>query len=103
PGRLSVDVGANAGEYAAFLARHSTACVAYEPNPELARRIQATYGGAGVRVHACALSDKDEQVTLSIPLVDGVEHTALATIEPENRVGGLATRTVVVRCCRLDG
>jgi FkbM family methyltransferase len=102
PRRLSVDVGANAGEYAAFLARHNKGCVAYEPNPELARRIQETYGTAGVRVHACALSDKEDHVTLSIPVVDGVEHSALATIEPGNRVRDLPTRTVVVRCCRLD-
>ena len=102
-GRLSVDVGANCGEYAAFLVRHNKGCAAYEPNPELARRIHETYGAAGVRVHACALSDKDEDVTLSIPVVDGVEYTALATIEPENRVRDLPTRTVVVRCCRLDG
>jgi FkbM family methyltransferase len=102
PGRLSVDVGANAGEYAAFLARHNKGCVAFEPNPELARRIQESYGAAGVRVHACALSDKEDHVTLSIPVVDGVEHSALATIEPGNRVRDLPTRTVVVRCCRLD-
>jgi FkbM family methyltransferase len=102
PGRLSVDVGANAGEYAAFLARHNKGCVAFEPNPDLARRIQETYGAAGVRVHACALSDKEDHVTLSIPIVDGVEHSALATIEPGNRVRDLPTRTVVVRCCRLD-
>jgi FkbM family methyltransferase len=102
PGRLSVDVGANAGSYAVFLARHNKGCVAFEPNPELAHRIQETYGPAGVRVHACAVSDREEDVTLSIPVVDGVEHSALATIEPGNRVRDLPTRTVVVRCCRLD-
>ena len=89
--------------YAAFLARHNKGCVAYEPNPELARRIQETYGAAGVLVHPCALSDKEDQVTLSIPVVDGVEHPALATIQPGNRVRDLPSRTVVVRCCRLDG
>jgi FkbM family methyltransferase len=102
PGRLAVDVGANAGEYAAFLARHNKGCAAYEPNPELARRIQETYGATGVRVHACALSDKEDQVTLSIPVVDGVEHSALATIESANRIHDLPTRDVVVPCCRLD-
>jgi FkbM family methyltransferase len=102
PSRLSVDVGANCGQYAAFLARHSKACIAFEPNPELARRIEETYGTSGVRVHACALSDKDQDVTLSIPVVNGVEHSALATIESDNRVGDLPTRTVAVRCRRLD-
>jgi len=95
-------VGANYGQYAAFLARHSKACVAFEPNPELARRIEETCGASGVRVHACALSDKDQDATLSIPVVDGVERSALATIESENRVGDLPTRTVAVRCRRLD-
>ena len=102
PDRLSVDVGADAGDYAAFLARHNNGCVAFEPNPELARRIQESSGATGVRVHACALSDREDEVTLSIPVVDGVEHSALATIEPGNRVRDLPTRTVVVKCCRLD-
>jgi FkbM family methyltransferase len=102
PDRLSVDVGASAGNYDAFLARHNKACVAFEPNPELARRIQESYGATGTRVHACSLSDREDHVTLSIPVVDGVEHSALATIEPGNPVRDLPTRTVVVRGSRLD-
>jgi FkbM family methyltransferase len=102
PGRLSVDVGANSGQYAAFLARHNKTCVAFEPNPALAREIEETFGKSGVRVHACALSDKDQEVTLSIPVLDGVERAALATIESENHVCDLPTRTVAVRCRLLD-
>jgi FkbM family methyltransferase len=102
PGRLAVDVGANAGTYAALLARHNKRCVAYEPNPGLARVVEEKYGASGVQVHACALSDREDEVTLSIPVVDGVEHPALATIQQAGLVRDLPSRTVVVRCCRLD-
>jgi FkbM family methyltransferase len=102
PSRLSVDVGANDGRYAAFLARYNKACIAFEPNPDLARRIEKTSNPSRTQVHTCALSDNDQDVTLSIPVIDGVEHSALATIEQANKVVDLPTRTLVVRCRRLD-
>jgi FkbM family methyltransferase len=102
PSRLAVDVGANAGSYAAFLAKHNKGCVAYEPNPDLAEGIREKYSAAGVQVYACALSDKKGDVTLSIPVIDGVESPALATIQQGTWIGDLPTRTVVVPCYRLD-
>lgn len=102
PERLAIDVGANAGDYAHWLTRHARGCVAFEPNPELARSIQQKYGASGVRVHACALSDRDGQAILRIPMVDGQEHSALATVETSNSAGGLPTREVDVPLRRLD-
>jgi FkbM family methyltransferase len=102
PDRLAVDVGANSGSYAAFLARHNRGCVAFEPNPGLARWIEDKYMAARIQVHACALSDKDDEVTLTIPIVDGVEHPALATIHQGSGTHNLSGRSVVVPCRRLD-
>jgi hypothetical protein len=85
PTMLAIDVGANAGDYAHWLSRHSKGCIAFEPNPELAQLVQQRYGDTGVRVFAYALSDHSGQATLRVPLIDGQECSALATIEPANR------------------
>jgi FkbM family methyltransferase len=102
PERLAIDIGANAGDYAHWLARHARGCIAFEPNPELARSIEQKYGASGVRVHACALSDRDGQAILRIPMVDGQDRPALATVETANAAEGLPTRDVEVPLRRLD-
>jgi FkbM family methyltransferase len=102
PDRLAIDVGANVGDYAHWLARHARGCIAFEPNPELARSIEQKYGASGVRVLACALSDREGQAILRIPLVDGQDCPALATVESHNSAGGLPTREVEVPLRRLD-
>jgi FkbM family methyltransferase len=102
PTMLAIDVGANAGDYAHWLAQHSRECVAFEPNPELARLVEQRYGGTGVRVFAYALSDHSGQATLRVPVIDGRECSALATVEPANTVGDMPMREVVVPLHRLD-
>ncbi len=102
PDRLAIDVGANAGDYARWLARHARGCIAFEPNPALARSIEQKYGESGVQVHACALSDHDGRAILRIPLVDGQDCSALATVETSNSTDGLPTREVEVPIRRLD-
>jgi FkbM family methyltransferase len=102
PTMLAIDVGANAGDYAHWLARHSRGCVAFEPNPELAQLVEHRYGGAGVQVFAYALSDHSGQATLRVPVIDGQECPALATVEPANVIGGMPMREVVVPLRRLD-
>lgn len=102
PTTLAIDVGANAGDYAHWLARHSRGCVAFEPNPELAQLVEQKYGRTGVRVFAYALSDHSGQATLRVPVVNGRECSALATVEPANTVGDMPMREVVVPLRRLD-
>ena len=102
PTTLAIDVGANAGDYAHWLARYSRGCVAFEPNPELAQLIEQRYGSTGVQVFAYALSDHSGQATLRVPVIDGQEHSALATVEPANTVGDMPMREVVVPLRRLD-
>ena len=41
-------------------------------------------------------------MTLSIPVVNGEECSALASVEPENHLGGFETHTYTVPCRRLD-
>jgi FkbM family methyltransferase len=102
PTMLAIDVGANAGDYAHWLARHSKGCIAFEPNPELAQLVEQRYGGSGVQIFAYALSDHSGQATLRVPIIDGQECPALATVEPANMIGDMLMREVVVPLRRLD-
>ena len=102
PTTLAIDVGANVGDYAHWLAQHSRRCVAFEPNPELARCVEQRYGRTGVQVFAYALSDHSGQATLRVPIIDGQEHPALATVEPANTTGDMPMREVMVPLRRLD-
>lgn len=64
--RLAVDIGANIGTYAYFLRRHAAGVVAFEPNPELAARLQALLPDVDVR--PLAVSDAQRMLSFEIPL-----------------------------------
>jgi FkbM family methyltransferase len=102
PGLVSVDAGAAAGGFARVLAQHSTRCEAFEANPNNWPALKAALDGLPARVHECALSDQDGEVTLRVPVVDGRDDPPLATIESHNALGGAEVRTVTVPCHRLD-
>ncbi len=109
-GRVALDIGANVGVYSYFLRKYSTLCHAFEPHPQLADYLRRSFS-SGVAVHDMALSDRDGDATLSVPLyqnrgraslpIDG-RSFARATIDPDNRLGGVATEDIKVRCRRLD-
>lgn len=103
--QVALDIGANYGEYAVLLGRHAKACIAFEPNPALRQKIFDRAAAAGLRnveVKTCALSNRDGEVLFRIPLVDGVESEALATIEADNTLSGVEVRSYAVPCHRLD-
>lgn len=104
-GSTALDVGANHGEYAIRLGKLADRCVAFEPNPALVTLIRDRVSAAGasnVTVEGCALSDQDGEVVFRIPVIDGVEAGALATIEADNRLDGAEVRSYAVPCRRLD-
>jgi hypothetical protein len=96
PSKLALDVGANAGTYARQLARHAKGCIAFEPVPELAKSIEKKYGRFGVVVHPCALSDRTGNITLRIPISNGVENPQNASVEPDDLSIGTIIRVVEV-------
>jgi FkbM family methyltransferase len=100
--RLAVDIGANSGCFTHDLARCSAGCEAFEANPMLARLLEESCKGEAVRIHSCALSDREYQTELVVPSFEGNDFSALGTIEPENHFSGVELRKITVSCYPLD-
>lgn len=69
PGRNAVDVGANRGVYAYWIAKRATEVDAFEPQPDLARYIRRARL-RNVRVHEIALSDQAGTAQMLVPSSD---------------------------------
>lgn len=63
PGRLAIDVGGNAGEYAYWLSLYARHVVAYEPNPECHPAIQGLRR-PNITLRPVALSDRTGMASL---------------------------------------
>jgi len=96
PGDGVLDIGANCGLVTIFSAARVGPygrVHAFEPQPRLAEMISASArrnGLTNVSVHACALSDREEEATLHVP-TDNAGGASLA------RRGDHASRRTVVR------
>lgn len=95
----SIDIGANKGIYTYFLARLSHYVFAYEPNPELAEFITKS-AHSNTSVYAIALSDREGQANLSIPLVDNYLYDQLGSLEAKATPQGSKTYQVPLK--KLD-
>ena len=96
--RVSVDVGANLGGYTLLLRKHSARVIAYEPNPDLATRLERVFRlSRSVEVRRCALSDTSGLAALRVPSDHG-----RSTIEAANDIGGREASPVEVETRRLD-
>jgi len=91
--RLAVDIGAADGCYTWQLMRLAAACVAFEANPESAARVRARVPGA--TVHAYALSDRQGEAELRVPLRCGHQMKGWATIEPKNGLNLFDSSTTI--------
>ncbi|MGH7045566.1 MAG: FkbM family methyltransferase [Stellaceae bacterium] len=97
--KLAIDIGANCGEYTYVLRHAARACIAFEPNPELADLLRRRFP-RGVIMLPHAVSDQRGRQTLRIPQLDGEENLGRATIEAANRFEQF--RGVTVETVRLD-
>ncbi|MGD9510564.1 MAG: FkbM family methyltransferase [Geminicoccaceae bacterium] len=103
PGAVSIDIGANIGDYLDVLTRHSRRVIAFEPHPVCFANLQAI-GLGKCTILNLALSDRAGTAMLTVP-VEAEEVTGLATIEPANRsFAPTAARLqeYEVRVARLD-
>ncbi len=68
PDRVSVDIGADVGEFAIAMLGSSRSVIAFEPRPTQASSLAAMFGavGAAVRVEAVAVSDEPGVTTMRV-------------------------------------
>lgn len=67
--RIAIDIGANIGTYTHFMRKHALSVVAYEPHPDLAKRLAKLYPDVSVR--PMAVSDRRSIVKLRVPMAHG--------------------------------
>lgn len=103
PNRVSLDIGADVGEFTIAMLASSRSVIAFEPRPAQARELAAMFDavGAAVQVEAVALSDKPGVATMRV-----VEsEPGRSTIEGSNVLGDVAGGAVLrveVPVKRLD-
>ncbi|OBJ51943.1 FkbM family methyltransferase [Mycobacterium sp. 1423905.2] len=103
PNRVSVDIGADVGEFSIAMLSSSRSVVAFEPRPAQARELTAMFTavGAPVRVESVALSDQPGVTTMRVYESD----PGRSTIDSDNVLsdaGGGSVATIEVPVCRLD-
>lgn len=77
--KCCIDIGANRGIYSYYLSKLSKHVFAYEPNPNLAKFLDATVK-SNVTVKNIALSDSIRNEILNVPIIDGHETHNLARV-----------------------
>jgi len=103
PRRIAIDIGAAEGVYLFYLQKLAKRCVAFEPNPDLYTNLK--HALPGVELHQAAISSTEADVTLRIPVVNGVPYKGWGTIEPKNQFTELGRHTIQqieVRTIRPD-
>jgi FkbM family methyltransferase len=103
PGRVSLDIGADVGEFTIAMLASSRSVVAFEPRPAQARDLAAMFAavGAPVRVEAVALSDQPGVTTMRVVQSD----PGRSTIDAANALsdsGEDAVQSIEVEVKRLD-
>jgi FkbM family methyltransferase len=85
---MSIDIGANIGLYSYFLPRYSGTVAAFEPLPQMQKRLTKLLKRYPVAVYAVALSDRQGECEIRFPR----GNPAWATIDANNTLA-LAGRT----------
>lgn len=96
PNRVSLDIGADVGEFAIAMLASSRSVIAFEPRPAQAHDLASMFDavGAAVRVEAVALSDEPGVTTMRVVESDAARHQNPANIG--GREDGWAARGVYV-------
>ncbi|MEE3065404.1 MAG: FkbM family methyltransferase [Actinomycetota bacterium] len=103
PNRVSLDIGADVGEFTVAMLAASRAVIAFEPRPAQARALTSMFDavGADVRVEAVALSD--EPGVMSMRVVES--EPGRSTIDADNSLGDVdngGIQSIDVPVKRLD-
>ncbi len=103
PDRVSLDIGADVGEFAIAMLESSRSVIAFEPRPAQAGSLRAMFEavGAAVRVEAVALSDEPGVATMRVVDSD----PGRSTIDSDNALkdaDGRRVSVIEVPVVRLD-
>ncbi|OBI43805.1 methyltransferase [Mycobacterium kyorinense] len=102
PDRISVDIGADVGEFTIAMLASSRSVIAFEPRPAQARALKAMFNAvnAAVRIEAAALSDSPGVMAMRVLESD----PGRSTIDSGNTLTDAdgSIRTVGVQVRRLD-
>ncbi|OBK16385.1 FkbM family methyltransferase [Mycobacterium asiaticum] len=103
PGRVSLDIGADVGEFAIAMLSASRSVIAFEPRPAQARELVTMFAavGAPVRVEAVALSDAPGVTAMRVVATDPGRSTIDRDNVLDTAVGG-AVQAIEVPVKRLD-
>lgn len=102
--KLALDIGASTGDYSEAMIPYAAGCIAFEANPNKTAILNQRFANTSVTVFGFALSEKDEEIELRIPVQEnGSQISSLATIERDNSLSGLSTTSTTIQCRRLDG
>jgi FkbM family methyltransferase len=97
---VSLDIGANIGDYTWHLKALSSEVWAFEPNPALIAWLRRCFAGRNVVLRETALGERDTKAPLSIPRdAAGREIAGQASIENDF---GRSSRSISVQVERLD-
>ncbi len=108
PGDTAVDVGANVG-YMSSLFAHRVGrrgrVESFEPHPRIFERLERNLGAIdsaeAIRVHQCALGDRDGSARLLEPTIFGINQGA-AVVAARDTAPQRAAEGIDVRVARLD-
>ncbi|OBJ13386.1 FkbM family methyltransferase [Mycobacterium sp. 1245801.1] len=103
PRRISLDIGADLGEFTIAMLASSRSVIAFEPRPAQARDLASMFDavGAAVQVEAVALSDEPGVMTMRVV----ASEPGRSTIEAGNALGDVSDgtiRSIKVPVRRLD-
>jgi FkbM family methyltransferase len=92
PDAQSIDIGANIGLYSYFLLPHSSAVLAFEPLPQMQKRLRRMLGDR-ITIYPVALSDRDGECEIRLPrgwpywaTIEPINPLALAAHKPVERI-----------------
>jgi FkbM family methyltransferase len=103
--KTSLDIGANLGLMTYHLAKCTTKTIAIEPMPNnfgIIEKVIKKYDLSNVDLLKCAVGNKNEQIELVLPEVDGVKKQGLSHVVADKMKEFNEGSTFSVRCVRLD-
>src|SRR5262249_36809762 len=82
PEKIALDIGAADGVYTFYLQRLAKRCIAFEPNPISFSNLKRALPGS--EIYEAAISSRDGEACLRVPIVAGIGYPGWGTIEPQN-------------------